>query len=180
MPVTLITTVGAVNANSYADMAFATTYFEGTLRMAEWIALESAHEDGGSILLLEAMTFIERLACLGLRVAEAQALNFPKYGGAITNFQQSALTAHLRDLRNRIWPVTAIPAPVKEAQCEQALAIGQNHRWLQHNKYTSEKLMTAGAELQLATTSELGSLCRAAMLKMQPFLLRGGQGGTVR
>src|SRR5215510_12160446 len=112
MPVTLITTVGAANANSYSDVAFATNYFDGTIRRAQWNELPSVREDGGTILVFEAMTFIERLAYLGLRAEEDQALEFPRYGGAVFGFHQSSTGDHLRDLRSRLWPADEIPKPV--------------------------------------------------------------------
>jgi hypothetical protein len=179
----LVTTVGADDANSYADIAFAQAYFEATGRFSEWIELDAFQEDGGTVPLLEAMTFIEMQEFLGIRVSDEQALEFPRYGGATKGWPMANWHWHptdvLRDLRSRQWPIDAIPEPVKQAQCEQALALALNRRWFE-DKYKSEKIAMATAEIEVANAKELGTLCRAGWLKLMPFLVRGGQKGTLR
>ena len=135
------------------------------------------------------MTFIEMQEFLGIRVSDDQVLEFPRYGGAVKGWPSASSgwpwhgqwrpTDKLRDLRSRIWPTDAIPEPVIQAQCEQALAIALNRRWFD-DRYKSEKIAMATAEIEVANAKELGTLSRAAWLKLQPFLLRGGQKASVR
>jgi hypothetical protein len=175
----LVVTVGSPYANSYVDTQFAEDYFARTLRNKLWMELDWVQEDGGAIPLLEAMIFVEMQEYLGLRANDDQALMFPRYGGALTSPFQPRLQDQLRDRHNRLWQSDDIPLPVKEAQCEQALAIAKNGRWLDQ-KYTSEKVTMPAAEMQIATSADLGTICRAAWLKLTPFMVAGGKRRTTR
>lgn len=164
----LIITVGAANANSYADKAFATACFDPTLRAARWQAVVNTARDEAA--LFEAMKFIEAVQLAGLRVNETQALEFPRYGGPVDPLRTRVPSDKLRDLNGRLWGTDVIPEPVKQAQCEQALALVENDLWLDR-KHKSMAINSGGLEAQFKVDGELGPLCDEALRLLEPFML---------
>ena len=108
----LVTTPGAVNADTYASLAEAVAYV-GTLTFAgTWPATEPAQE----ALLKQAALKMETLAWKGTRAAsaEAQALAFPRAG--------------LVDRDGYAIDSTIIPRAVKTAQIALALWLAKKDR----------------------------------------------------
>jgi len=114
MPSILDTTVGGATANSYADAAFATAYFATRREPGAWRQDSTEQEK----LLLAAMKPLEarlRKGAWGIRASSAQRLLFPR--------KEDASASAFYDVDGLQWASNAIPTPIKEAQCEIALAM---------------------------------------------------------
>jgi hypothetical protein len=91
---------GLANANSYATVAEADSFFESRPRSDAWVALD---DDAKAVLLVHATRIIDAsMAWDGDPLTDTQALAFPRLDGD----GQS----------------TGIPAALKSALCEMALA----------------------------------------------------------
>jgi hypothetical protein len=125
----LTTTVAGASSNSYATLEEAAAYFGTTTRADAWNSLTVDPEAA----LRDAMPFLESLAWIGYRSTQTQALEWPRLGGRNATWPIASSNSGLGvvDLRGRSWPVTAIPAPVKNAQCEMALALALDSSWTQ-------------------------------------------------
>lgn len=163
----LVVTVGGASSTSYADADFAGQYFASTGRQAEW---ELVANDADK-WLFDAMAFMERPGYVGMRAATTQALEFPRKYGVRQDENDSVTAETLTDLLGRTWAVTAIPTPVKQAQCEQAFALSQNKAYTE-NRYTRQTVSAGGTELSVATVKDL-DLCPQAARLLAPFLSRG-------
>lgn len=125
------------DANTYIALADAHAYFEARLDSREW---ENATEERQQQALLTAMRVLDSLPFIGARYQSTQPLAWPRVAttpaerlsrlrertGHETLFGESG---GLYDLRGRLWPATAIPAPIKHAQCEIALAMLTDQFW---------------------------------------------------
>jgi len=101
--ITIVTTPGAEDANSYVTVAEATAYFEAMLGFtAIWTAYS---DDVKKARLVAAARGIDRLAFMGYKADLDQALEFPR-------------AEQRSDIEN---PVTEIPRKVKDAQCEMVV-----------------------------------------------------------
>lgn|SRR5262245_7034182 len=174
----LITTVGASDAESYADVTFADNYFTDVNRTPEWAAVGATAPKEAALRL--AMTFIESLAWIGSRYQQTQALEWPRVGGWRKRWLIEPVTstgASIIDLRYRSWPVTAIPSPIKKAQCEMALAIAQDASWIQ--PVDDVELIRTGV---VTLRAREGSSRRGLPLLVQQWLdgFLVAQGGAVR
>jgi hypothetical protein len=127
----LTTTVAGASSNSYISVADADTYMATTPRAADWAAI--GNDAAQEAALRDAMLFLESLAWIGYRSTQTQALEWPRLGGrnAMWPIVSSNSGLGIVDLRGRSWLVTAIPAPIKHAQCEMALAISLDTSWTQ-------------------------------------------------
>lgn len=125
------TTVAGDEAQSYADATSADAYFDTTARSTDWDAI--GNSSAKELALLEAMPFIESLDWIGRRSTQEQALEWPRTSGRNLRWSIGIqnIGSGVVDLRGRRWPVTAIPQPVINAQCEMALAIAQDASWIQ-------------------------------------------------
>lgn len=131
---TLITTVGSTTATTYADAAYATDYFQTRLGGEQWQPTDTAQT---TALLLTAMRVLEDLRFIGTRAAADQRLQWPRVANnpsersnrkeRVTGYESIDISSGgLFDRRNRFWPATAIPYPIKDAQCEIAFALLQD------------------------------------------------------
>lgn len=169
----LITTVAGASANSYSDADYADAYFCTTGREARWRAILDRREGA----LYDGMLFIEAQNYVGSRATMGQALEFPRVGGYRIR-RMLGQGFQLIDYRGRIWTSDAIPPPIKNAQCEMALILGEDESWL------SGDMDTASIRTGVVTVSGGGSSRRglvipsAVMLWLDGFLLQGGS--TIR
>lgn len=100
----LIATVGAVNANSYVDEAYADAYFLSRLGSEVW---SSAASESREAALLQATVMLDSMFdWFGDRTTEDQALRWPR--------------AWCEDRDGYIFDNDVIPESVKQAQCELA------------------------------------------------------------
>lgn len=76
MPSTLVATVGAANANAYDTVANGDTYFDNRLNASAWTG---ASADDKTRALLQATRWLDNQEFQGVKVAEAQALKWPRY-----------------------------------------------------------------------------------------------------
>jgi hypothetical protein len=123
---TLTETVGSATANSYATAEEALAYFEARLGGEKWPAGAAA----ATKALLTAMRILEGLRFKGRRVDATQALNWPRvantpqergWGDASPYIASTSLGLVAGNGRN--YATTAIPQPIKDAQCEIAYAM---------------------------------------------------------
>lgn len=164
----LVTTVGAANAVSYADENYAETYF--SIRpeaQSRWKAVIG--DTGGEELLLQAMLILESRTYIGAKADDDQSLEFPRYGGPILRCSDYVLTDELRDFRGRVWPITAIPEPLKQAQCELALALGENKERLD-DKYLAKTVKGGSTTTRVAVGRDLPRLTPVVAMLLKPFI----------
>jgi hypothetical protein len=82
MAVTIEATKGAADANSYATVQEADTFFNGIYGAEEWFAVD---EDDKARLLITATKMLENLPLNYAKLADTQALKFPVDTGLATN-----------------------------------------------------------------------------------------------
>lgn len=150
----LVSTPGAVNADTYASLAEAVAYV-GTLTFpGKWPTTESAQE----ALLKQAARKMETLVFKGTRAAsaETQALAFPRL--------------YLTDRDGYDIAPDAIPRDVKNAQIELAL-------WLAKKDRTADaapsRLKVGGLEIEGSVQK---SFPDHVLAMLAPFLSGGGDG----
>lgn len=97
-----------VGTDTYLSVAEADTYFAGQLGAASWSAASAGQKEAA---LRMACTRLERLFYQGTPTSTAQALQWPRAG--------------LYDLHGAALPSDEVPACVKDAQCQEALALLQ-------------------------------------------------------
>ena len=103
---TLIATPGAANANSYATLAEATTYFDERVGGDAWGLGEAEDQERALIM---ATRRLDTLTFVGFTVTDLQALKWPRRGA----FDESGWQ----------YDPATIPAPVKHATFEAALVL---------------------------------------------------------
>lgn len=96
---------GAANANSYASVAEATTFFEGHLYGSAWTDADAATQ--AAALVMATRTLDTLVEWSGAVVTSTQALQWPRSG---------------MYYRNRVYPIpnTEVPADLKNAVAEFA------------------------------------------------------------
>jgi hypothetical protein len=104
MPLVLVPTPGADNANSYTDLAYAAAYFAGRMATGAWDAADDAARTRA---LVAATARLEQERYAGERASDTQALKWPR----IDVFDDDGIA----------YASNAIPIPVQQACCEQAL-----------------------------------------------------------
>jgi hypothetical protein len=176
----LIITAGASNANSYADVTIADTYFDATGRLSEWQAIQ---EPEG--LLYRVMRIIEKQKYIGSRATTTQALEFPR----LATYQPQPGTGATpssgdwTDKRGRIWTDDAVPLPIAEAQCEMAIIASVDDWWLNPESIENVEIRTGVVRIApTASTSRSAgqkALPQAVYDLLEPFL-SGVSGGTLR
>jgi len=105
MAPSLNATIGGASANSYQDVASATSYFENTLFSGEWGALTS---DVKAQALITATQWLETLSYVGTRVTTTQRLEWPREATNSKGVESAT---------------NVIPPEVRVAQAELALAL---------------------------------------------------------
>ena len=78
MPLTIIATAGAVDANSYCTLAEAETYFESRLHDTDWSGAVTA--DKNAALVWATSVLDSAMNWYGWAMSESQALRFPRSG----------------------------------------------------------------------------------------------------
>lgn len=119
----LIVTVGAANANSYVTLAEAQAYHDLKLNAEAWF---DAEPDDKLRALVEAARRLQRETWLGSPVTSAQSLAWPRAGVAKAdglNFGAGWYSGWPGGYGREAYLPTEIPQPVKDAQCELALAL---------------------------------------------------------
>ena len=185
MPITLIEALdgsGNIQAtgNTFASLSYANTYFDQRPNAAAWIDLT---DDEKNRLLLWAMRRLSALNWIGGLLQENQPLCWPRvairpiertppsgqsYGG--TNY------AGLYDLHKRFWPSNEIPAPVINAQCEQALAAHQSTIWTASSPYKRRIIQNSQGLIEYKTGgSDTGVASGLAMVELSGFLMGASQ-----
>lgn len=168
------TTIAGTSSDSYADVTYADAYFLKTGRVLEWDALKNVSANAQDQALFDAMLGIEAQDYIGERATDEQALQWPRIGTRRRRrVDAGTTTLGLYDLRGRSWDSNEIPEPVKNAQCEQALALATNPNWL-NNRYLRQEVTAGSTTVQVATAKELGKLCSAAILLLDGMILAGG------
>jgi hypothetical protein len=117
--------------NTYAILNEADTYFEGRAGGQAWLDADVGEREQS---LLTAISILDSQRWIGGLVREDQPLAWPRV--AIRPMERRSrrlirtgfetllgATAGLYDHKNRFWASTAIPTPIKNAQCELAFAI---------------------------------------------------------
>jgi len=100
---TIDDTVAGAAANSYIDVADAETYFDGRLNTTAWD--DSLDQEAA---LIQACQILEQQDYVGVVSSDTQALKWPRYADDAGTL-----------IRN--YAITAIPTPIRNAQCEVAL-----------------------------------------------------------
>ena len=137
-----------VGENSYIDIAGADEYFAGRLHTESWGQADDSTKEKA---LRQATKAIDRQQLRGRKVNSGQALAFPRY------------------------PDTEVPEAVKEACCEEALAL------LERGNNQRRKLQQEGVQsFSLGNMSETyaagagkGLLSQEAKELLRPWLLGG-------
>lgn len=106
MPSALVATIGAANANTYATLAEAETYFSDRLHTLDWLG---AVADDKNAALLMAARRIDQTDFVGVRYTTVQSMAWPRI--------------NVRDEDGYAVAVSVIPVRVKQAQMEEALGL---------------------------------------------------------
>lgn len=175
----LIITPGAADAESYADEDYARAYFTTTPRNARWIALGAPSQ---AIWLRQAMLCIDSQEYIGHRSnpteGVTQALEFPRKASHLLNRSDYTGGTTWEDRRGRKWTDTEVPADIKKAQCEMALALAENDQYFS-NRHKSRTISAGDAQIEIAVGKDLGTLCPLAYHLLKPFLARTKGSGRV-
>lgn len=116
---TLVTTPGASNADSYASLAEADAYFLAR-GVTAWTGADAAKEAA----LRRATSYLDnqyRDRWIGVRTAQAQALAWPRVDGGRGRYR--GFTQYLTDADGFDIASDAVPVQVKQAAMEAALLI---------------------------------------------------------
>lgn len=122
MPSAIVTTVGAANANSYVDVTAADNYFDDRLDAAVWTAAVTADKTRA---LLMAANRLQNENWLGNRVTSTQRLAWPRTNARKVDPVGAGFGYHAYGYGysfTEVYKSDEIPQPVKDAQCELALA----------------------------------------------------------
>jgi hypothetical protein len=114
VPLSIVATVGASNANSFVTEAEMDAYVEGRLNSAAWTSDAAALP-----ALVEATRDLSNLSWKGWRVTETQALSWPREH---VRDPDAIYDEDVGELGFPEYPVTEIPQRIKDATCELALA----------------------------------------------------------
>jgi hypothetical protein len=188
MAITLVTALdvnGVIQAagNTFADLTYANTYFDQRPNSSAWTNLND--DEDKKKLLLWAMRSLNALGWIGGLLEVTQPLSWPRV--AIRPIERSTrrqirtgfetltgATSGLYDLRGRFWPSNAIPAPVKNAQCEQAIAAQQSTLWTASSQFKRRIIQNAQGLIEYKTGgSDSGSMAELASTELSGFLLTG-------
>ena len=147
MPEEFETTI-TVGENSYIDIEGADEYFAGRLHAEGWTGADDSTKEAA---LKQATRTINRQLLRGVKNDMSQALAFPRY------------------------PDTEIPEAVKEACCEEALALlerGNSQRWKLQQEGVQSFTLGSMSESYAAGAGK-GLLSQEAKELLRPWLLGG-------
>lgn len=106
----IVDTIGATNANSYADLAYASAYFVSRLGAKSW---DDAAEVSRESALIHATTLMDKMFdWVGDKYSKEQSLRWPR--------------SNAYDIDDYLIDYTIIPVDIKKAQCELALSFIEN------------------------------------------------------
>lgn len=120
---TIVATVGASNANSYVDLAFADAYFDARLGSSTWT--DQSDDDVKASALIQATMVLDSLYDWnGWLATDTQALRWPRDGAL--NYDQAFGPNSMYDFDNTLtayFENTVVPLQVKRAVCELAISL---------------------------------------------------------
>lgn len=123
MPLVLVATVGAANANAYLDVAAAQAILDGVPNTSAW---DSADPTAQAKALVYATTLLEALGYQGVKATSDQALQWPR-GAVLDPDYGSSDAAHAGYMTGDSWgaylALDAIPKRIQRACTQLALAI---------------------------------------------------------
>lgn len=164
MPLVLVATPKAANANAYLDVPAADAYFEGRLNVAKWTGATAAQKE---LALVAATSRLEHEEYFGAPTSSAQRLKWPR--------------VWVEDDRGCFFDADVIPRLVQEAVCELALVLlqdGTTDRLLDSGLEAFESVTVGPLSIDLDKGYVAGSLPIAVSRMLGRF--RSGGGGTVR
>ena len=161
MHIEIITTAGAADANSYADVDYADTYFTRRTNGAAWV--DDADEEAKMQNLLDAMPVLEALGVVGRRIGTTQALNWPRqaYRRQERWRERRAIPSDgLFDKNGRFWPSDEVPTPLMDAQCEIAFILHEQPTVNDVNLSEAQVKSFATDGVSISFGSQTGSVSR--------------------
>lgn len=169
-------TVGGAAADSYGSTIEADAYFSLTGRTPVWDKVKLGIGDEAALRL--AMLDLENLPYMGERATAEQALEFPRRSSYSKVFPYTSVAGNnWTDLRGRAYTSDAIPAPIKSAQFEQALAVATKPAFSDET-IAEKEYRTSEGRVKLKSGAELqGSITGFAWKLLEPFLKGDGQSG---
>lgn len=159
---TLISTPGATDANSYASLAEAQAYVD-TLSFVppEWTAATNAQKEGA---LIQATRWLDTIRWKGVKSNRLQSLTWPRYG--------------MVDRDGYVIYSPAIPQILKDAQCEFAIRLIAEDRVADAGALVPETLKIGSLDLGKLRHSLIPD---SVLLMLRPFLAStGGMIGGAR
>lgn len=127
MPVSIVATVGAANANSYQTLSDAQAIIDGLIEDADVVAWASATTDQKNRALVTATQRLDRERYLGARSTDSQALQWPRTGvrKPDTYINTYAVGFPFR-ITTDYFTDTEIPTQIKYAQAIMAVYLNNN------------------------------------------------------
>ena len=164
--------------NTYVTLADAHTYFESRLNATDW---ERSSQPRQQQALLTAMRILETLPWIGAPLLVTQPLAWPRVATCPAERENrkriqtgyetlTGATRGLYDRRGRAWQVSAIPAPIRNAQCEIALAMLQDQSL---NEGQMRLMLIRSSNTEIDYRQRAGSAPVMAMECLNGFLLNG-------
>jgi len=118
MAISLVTTLSGLTSTSYVTLVEAKAYMDNRRGSEPW-TLVDANEKARA--LIGAAQRLDRENFIGDKVVWNQALEWPRRNYGYRYAVEIGTGAGVVDLRGCWWPASAVPQPVKDAQCELAL-----------------------------------------------------------
>ena len=153
MPVTIVATVGAANANSYVLATEADAYFDARLDSADWA---DADADDRARALIMATNRIDQEAFGGSRSSSAQALAFPRYGC----YDRDGISIDS----------ASIPAGIKKATYELALVLLQKDFFADSGLEQFSDVAVGPISATIRSERKAGTLPAHVARELAPFL----------
>lgn len=163
-----------VGTNTYVTLTEADTYFSTHLQADAWTGATTGTRTAA---LLQACRALDRLHYVGFHPQRSQALQWPRYGS--TTWTGSTTFSGIVDNRGWDMPGGVVPQDIKDAQCEEALALLQMAA--DPDAISREMTQRQGVtRVQVGTTEETygarqrpaGLLSGEARALLAPYLLR--------
>lgn len=130
-----------VGTNTYVTRAEATTYFEGSLHAAAWVAASDTTKDQA---LVTAARMMNRQYWQGEKTSSSQALAWPRTG--------------VKDKEGNELSSSTVPTDIKDGQCELALSLIQNAETQTQTSNTSniKRVQAGSASVEYFKTAKGG------------------------
>lgn len=187
MPSLLVPAINVSNAidlsgNTYLTLAQADTYFDNRPGSTGWYGVTSDNKERA---LLTAVTLLDEARIwIGAPVREDQPLAWPRV--AIrpserrarrlirTGFETlTGATGGLYDARSRFWASNVIPKPIKDAQCEIALALLDADYNLAPNEASIKSFSADGLSVEFDTPQKRTELPVLVSRLLAPMSMGG-------